>query len=86
MTDTNIKNLPEGKFGLHYVASFAGPMPDIEPGGRIRARVFATAIGADASSTCAIDADNDGIVDAAVKTHRVRATVRVPTTTLALLP
>jgi len=81
-----VKQLPEGTTALRYVASFGGPIAGLGPGAKARARVFATAIGADATGTCDIDANNDSVIDLAVKTHAIRALLRVPATALALMP
>ncbi len=80
----SIKNLPEGRVSLSYVASFAGNIPGIEPGGRARVRTITTLIDTDASRTCSIDANNDGSIDDAVKTHSDRSTVTLPEVPIVL--
>jgi len=82
----SVKHLPEGRTGIRYIASFAGGLPRLDPGTMIRVRVLATAINADASRTCEIDATNDGSIDSAVKTHVTHSILRVPATVLALMP
>ena len=43
-------------------------------------RVMTTAINADASRTCEIDANNDGGVNSSVKTHITKSILRMPAT------
>ena len=83
---TSVKNLPEGRIALRYVASFGGAIPGLDPGSKLRVRTLATAINADAPRTCSIDANNDGSTDFSVKTHVTRSTVQMPATILALMP
>ena len=82
----SVKSLPEGRTGLRYIASFGGGMPRLAPGTQVRIRVLTTAINADSSRTCEIDANNDGAVDSSVKTHITKSILRLPTTVLALMP
>jgi len=81
---SSIKELPEGRISLSYVASFAGDIPGIEPGAKARVRTITTLMNADASRTCSIDANNDASIDDDVKTHSDRSTVKLPEMSIVL--
>lgn len=83
---SDVKNLPEGRVMLRYIATFAG-LTNLELGERVRIRVYTTAFGVHASRLCSVDASGDGVNDLAVKTLRFQRTIRVPSVaTLITLP
>jgi len=86
LTFAQVKNLPEGTVTLHYVATFAGLIPEITPGSRIRVRTVATFIGADSPKTCSVDADGNGSIDNDVRTLVLQKVVKVPATAAELTP
>jgi len=85
LTFADVKNLPEGRVTLHYLATFAG-ITNLDLGERVRIRVYTTAIGVHASRLCSVDADGDGSDDADVKTLRFQRTIRVPAIATLLTP
>ena len=82
----SVKNLPEGRIGLNYIASFSGAIPGLDPGAKVRVRTMTTAFNTHTSGTCSIDADNSGSTDLSVKTHVAKTKVSVPSLSLALMP
>jgi hypothetical protein len=86
LTFEDVKNIPVGVTPLNFIATFAGPMPELKPGSRARVKVYTTTINADHPHPCATDADGDGSVDTNVKTLIFQKTVRVPTTTFLINP
>lgn len=86
LTFDQIKNIPIGTTGINFVATFAGPLPQLKPGTNARVKVYTTAIGSDHPHPCAIDADEDGAMDAEVKTLIFQKAVRVPTTSFLINP
>ena len=86
LTFDDVKNIPLGVTPLNFIATFAGPMPELKPGSRARVKVYTTAIDSDHPHTCNTDADADGTVDSNVKTLIFQKTVRVPTTTFLIAP
>jgi len=86
LTFAQVKNLPEGTVTLHYVATFAGSIPEITPGSRVRVRAFTTAIGADSTKTCSVDADGNGTVDSNVRTLITSKIVKVPAIASIITP
>jgi hypothetical protein len=81
-----VKNLPLGTTAIKFIATFAGALPDLDPGERARVRVYTTAIGVDAPRPCRVDADGDGVEDAQVKTLKFQKNVRVPTAAFLITP
>jgi hypothetical protein len=86
LTFDDVKNIPRGVSPLNFVATFAGPLPDLKPGSRARLKVYTTAIGTDQPPTCSVDADGDGTTDSEVKTLISQIVVRVPSTSFLLTP
>jgi hypothetical protein len=86
LTFGDVKNLPIGVTELNYIATFAGPIPGLELGGRGRIRVYTTTIGAHTSGTCTVDADGDGFNDQRVKTFRFQRAVRIPALAQLVFP
>jgi hypothetical protein len=85
LTFDDIKNLPEGRTMLQYIATFAG-VTNLELGERVRVKVYTTAFGVDASNTCSVDASGDGLNDADVKTLKFQRTIRVPAVATLITP
>jgi hypothetical protein len=86
LTFDQVKTIPLGTTALNFIATFAGPLPDLVPGARARVNITSTAIDTDGSHPCSIDADGDGTVDSKVKTLIFQKTVRVPTTAFLINP
>ena len=86
LTFAQVQNLPEGTVTLHYVATFAGFIPQIQPGERVRVRAIATFIGADSTKTCSVDADGNGSTDSQVRTLVLQKVVKVPAIAAELTP
>jgi hypothetical protein len=86
LTFDQVKHIPLGTSGINFIATFAGPMPDLVPGARARVKITTTAIDTDGTHPCSIDADGDGITDFHVKTLIFQKGVRVPTTAFLINP
>jgi hypothetical protein len=86
LTFAQVKNLPEGSIAIHYVATFAGSIPEITPGSRVRVKAYTTAIGADTTQTCSVDADGNGSIDQKVKTLTLQKIIKVPAIAAELTP
>ncbi len=86
LTFDQVKTISLGTTSLNFIATFAGPLPDLLPGARARVRIITTAINTDGTHPCTIDADGDGSVDSDVKTLIFQKTVRVPTTAFLINP
>jgi hypothetical protein len=84
MTFDQVKTIPLGVTPLNFIATFAGPLPQLVPGSRARVKVYTTAIHTDQPHTCTIDADADGSLDGDVKTLIFQKVVRVPTTSFLI--
>ncbi len=82
----DVKNLPEGTVTLHYIATFAGNIPEIILGQRVKVKAFTTLIGAHANATCSIDADGDGSIDSSVRTLTFQKIIKVPAQATDLTP
>jgi hypothetical protein len=82
----DVKHIPDGVTPINFVATFAGPLPQLKPGSHARLKVYTTAINTDQPHTCTIDADGDTVMDSAVKTLIFQKTVRVPTTSFLITP
>ncbi|MBI3769138.1 MAG: hypothetical protein HY271_11700 [Deltaproteobacteria bacterium] len=83
---SDVKNIPVGVTPLRFIATFAGPLPELAPGSHARVKVYTTAINTDQPHTCTIDADGDGTIDSEVKTLIFQKAVRVPTVDLLINP
>jgi hypothetical protein len=81
----DVKNLPEGRFTVHYIATFAG-VTNLALGDRVRIKVFTTAIGVHGTGTCTVDADGDGFDDVDVKTLKFQKSIRIPTFSNLITP
>ncbi len=81
-----IKDIPVGTTGINFIATFAGPLPQLRPGTNARVKVYTTAMHSDHPHPCVIDADDDGTVDTDVKTLIFQKAVRVPTTQFLINP
>lgn len=86
LTFDQVKNIPDGVTPLNFVATFAGPLPQLVPGSRARVKIYTTAKNTHQPHACTIDADNDGTVDSDVKTLFFQKSVRVPTTAFLINP
>lgn len=86
LTFDQVKAIPLGTTSLNFIATFAGPLPDLLPGARARVKIVSTAINTDGTHPCSIDADGDGTMDSNVKTLIFQKTVRVPTTSFLINP
>lgn len=82
----DVQNLPEGTAALNFIATFAGPVPGLELGGRARVKIYTTAIGVHGSLLCSVDADGNGIVDQDVKTLVFQKSLTVPATATLINP
>jgi hypothetical protein len=85
VTFDDVKNLPEGRAMINYIATFAG-VTNLDLNERVRIKVYTTAFGVHASKTCQVDADGDGSDEAEVKTLRFQRTVRVPAIATLIAP
>jgi hypothetical protein len=86
LTFAQVKNLPQGSVVLHYVATFAGTIPDVTPGSRVRVRAVTTAINTDSTHTCSVDADGNGSIDSNVRTLSLQKVVKVPAIAASITP
>jgi hypothetical protein len=86
LTFDDVKHIPLGVTPVMFVATFAGPLPQLTPGSRARVKVYTTATDTDQPHTCTIDADADGTVDSEVKTLFFQKAVRVPTVAFLIQP
>ncbi len=86
LTFDQVKSIPLGLTPLMFIATFAGPLPQLVPGSRARLKVYTTAINTDQPHTCTIDADANGTLDSNVKTLIFQKSVRVPTTAFLINP
>jgi len=86
LTFDQVKHIPIGVTPLMFIATFAGPLPQLVPGAHARVSVYTTAMNTDQAHTCTIDADADGIIDSDVKTLISKKSVRVPTTAFLINP
>jgi hypothetical protein len=69
-----------------FVATFAGTIPELDPGERARVKIYTTALDVDLPFPCQIDGDGDGSTDDHVNTLTFMKIVRVPTTSFLLAP
>jgi hypothetical protein len=81
-----VKNLPEGTVAINFLASFSGPLPGLQLGGRARVKVYTTAIGVESTLLCSVDADGNGTVDQDVKTLVFQKSLTVPATATLIQP
>jgi hypothetical protein len=68
------------------MATFAGNIPEIVPGQRVRVKTLTTVIGAHANATCSVDADGNGTIDTNVRTLSFQKIVKVPGQAVVLTP
>jgi len=86
LTFDQVKNLPLGQSALMFVATFAGTIPELDPGERARVKIYTTALDVDLPFPCQVDGDGDGSTDDHVNTLTFVKVVRVPTTSFLLTP
>jgi hypothetical protein len=86
LTFDQVKELPLGQSALMFVATFAGTIPELDPGERARVKIYTTALDVDLPFPCKVDGDGDGSTDDHVNTLTFMKIVRVPTTSFLLAP